>query len=203
MIAITIFKFDTFDTHKFEPLLSEDEHNHANSLSKKAHTQFIICSAVTKCLLASQLNQTIKDITIQKTPLGKPYIDNCPIAFNISHTYPYAAIALSTKPTIGIDIQLTNKPFPQKILKKILHPNEISTNVSDKNYDLWSKKEAYIKAKGSSIFQATKLDTTNTKNGWTITNIKTNYPCALAIAYPGSQHKVTVTTATQLDFFET
>lgn len=86
---------------------------------------------------------------------GKPYIQDHPIQFNISHTENRVLLGFSHQP-IGIDIEkmieLTDLDL---LIEHSMHPDEISIlNTFDPSqkiqlfYDLWTKKEAVVKAMG-------------------------------------------------------
>jgi 4'-phosphopantetheinyl transferase len=89
----------------------------------------------------------LRDIAI--SPLGKPYLPGHPLFFSISHSYPFAAVAINTTREVGIDIQT----LQQKILRvqhKFLSATEqaFCENNPEKITLAWSAKEAVFKKYG-------------------------------------------------------
>lgn len=202
MTQIYLLEINQLAPEFFLPFLNQDELTHTHKLSPLTKKEFIICRATTKILLAKKLKTSPQTLTIKKTKLGKPYIDSLNISFNISHSYPFGAITISPAKSIGIDIQVTQKPFPTKILSRILHPNETHTESSIENYIIWSKKEAYLKAKGDSIFNATQVNTQVIPKNWNIQILETPYPCVLCIAYPGEKTPVSLNYVKSIHFLK-
>ena len=86
--------------------------------------------------------------------VGKPYIKNTDIHFNISHSGDYAVCAISDC-EVGIDIQKIEKPnlqvakrfFAKKEYEYILNqPDEKSK--TEAFYRIWTLKESFVKAVG-------------------------------------------------------
>lgn len=90
------------------------------------------------------------------------------IFFNISHTKNLVAVAIS-KETVGVDVETINNS-KLKIINKIFCKEEYlkflkSTNKEKFFFEIWTKKEAYCKRKGISIFNnVLKINTLNLKN---------------------------------------
>lgn len=82
-------------------------------------------------------------------PLGKPMLEDNSLWFSISHSFPYAAAIVSTKKSVGIDIQV----YQEKILR--LHSKflsdaeqEITGNDMHRITLAWCAKEALFKYYG-------------------------------------------------------
>lgn len=86
---------------------------------------------------------------------GKPYLRGASkFHYNISHTRNAVAVAFSHN-EIGIDIEQTKKP-DFKVAKRFFTSNEGNYVLSQKNaehafYEIWTKKEAYIKCIGTGL----------------------------------------------------
>jgi len=96
-----------------------------------------------------------EDIVFEKGENGKPYIQNNPkFQFNISHTRNAIAVAFSDG-EIGVDIErLSSADF--KIAKRFFAPCEqdyiFSSEYPERAfYEVWTKKEAYIKYIGDGL----------------------------------------------------
>ena len=56
---------------------------------------------------------------IKKDEFGRPYVDGVPFDFSISHSYPYAAVAVSDSGRVGIDIQRADGNVSERLKKYI------------------------------------------------------------------------------------
>lgn len=85
---------------------------------------------------------------------GKPYLKNCPLKFNLSHTKNSVACALS-QGEIGVDIQHKNIEY-RRVMHRVCCENEInmisaSKNPADDFTKLWTLKESCVKCTGEGI----------------------------------------------------
>lgn len=86
---------------------------------------------------------------------GKPYLNGYPsFHFNISHAHSAIAVAFSND-EVGIDIELVREA-DFKIAKRFFTINEAeyirnSSNPTKAFYEIWTKKEAYIKYRGMGL----------------------------------------------------
>jgi phosphopantetheinyl transferase len=104
---------------------------------------------------------SIKDIT--RNEHGKPGIQSSNISFNLSHSEDNYALILCDSPYCGVDIQVMKSLLKfENALKSVLTDREFSIlteNSSDKAFfQLWSVKEAFIKATGGSIWYGRDYD---------------------------------------------
>lgn len=89
---------------------------------------------------------------IVRDALGKPYLKNGRLHFNVSHSGKYLAIAVSESP-VGIDIQET-KNIRDGMYRKIVQPKEQALIGKDRQKDflrLWTLKESFVKAEGKGL----------------------------------------------------
>lgn len=87
---------------------------------------------------------------------GKPYLEDDPFYFNLSHSGEYVICAYDDKP-MGADIQLKKNKIPSR-LNKILSEQEmqqysILTEKEQKEffYKIWTRKESLIKCDGRGL----------------------------------------------------
>jgi 4'-phosphopantetheinyl transferase len=86
---------------------------------------------------------------------GKPFIQNYPIHFNLSHTDKRVILGFS-KQALGVDIEkITPLQDLDLLIEHSMHPDEIrllmTLDPSQKThlfYSMWTKKEAVVKAIG-------------------------------------------------------
>lgn len=88
-----------------------------------------------------------------RSPNGKPFIRNG-IQFNISHSKNIVSVGFSDQ-VIGVDLEYT-KDIDINPIISCLHPEEKkyieqSSNRMKTFYNIWTRKEAYLKAKGVGV----------------------------------------------------
>ncbi|MBR4305608.1 MAG: 4'-phosphopantetheinyl transferase superfamily protein [Ruminiclostridium sp.] len=91
---------------------------------------------------------------ILKEKHGKPYIENAPYSFNISHCDGLVVCALS-KNRVGVDVEVIRRILP-RVMKRCYCDNEIAyvNSSSDKDMAftrLWTLKESYVKYTGDGV----------------------------------------------------
>ena len=136
-----------------------------NEKRKKAT---LVSNGFLKEKIAEEYNVNIKELVFSVEKKGKPFCrSHNNIHFSISHSGDFIAVAISDK-EIGIDIELLKKPT-EKLIDRICcekEKNNINSNESkEKTFtEIWTKKEAYLKALGTGIDRELKtVDTTNLK----------------------------------------
>jgi len=105
--------------------------------------------------LQTWLGETKFIPSIAKGVHGKPYLQNSDLYFNISHSQRYVVCAISDE-EVGIDIQFHKKDEIDKVARRMMSAKEWQEyqEASDKSkffYDLWAKKESYIKYTGEGL----------------------------------------------------
>ena len=94
-------------------------------------------------------------LNVKTADNGKPYLANSDLHFNISHSRRYVVCAIGEQ-ELGIDIQFHRKGDTDKTAKKIMSATEWQAyqEAGDKAkyfFDLWAKKESYLKLTGEGI----------------------------------------------------
>ena len=92
---------------------------------------------------------------VKQSGSGKPYLVNSDLYFNISHSNRYVVCAIGEE-ELGIDIQFHKNKNVDKIAARIMSVAEWQEyqSAGDKSkffFDLWAKKESYIKYTGEGI----------------------------------------------------
>jgi 4'-phosphopantetheinyl transferase len=91
---------------------------------------------------------------------GKPYVKNAPnnLHFNLSHSDNLVALVISTRGTIGVDIEIDRSRSFMSIAERYFHPNEViqlqacdGANQRELFFRFWTLKEAFFKALGGGI----------------------------------------------------
>ena len=109
----------------------------------------------------------ITEYEISRNENGKPYIDTSSVHFSISHTDGLCAVVLSDT-EVGIDCEKIDSGFSgrvEKFSKRYFtrgEQNEIEKSESklQKFFEIWTRKEAYIKKYGLNSSHISKVDTT-------------------------------------------
>ncbi|SDS02684.1 4'-phosphopantetheinyl transferase superfamily protein [Mucilaginibacter mallensis] len=128
--------------------LDADEQAYFEQLSKgKRHLHWL----GTRVLLRKMLN-TDAFIDCKVDAHGKPYLVNLPFQISMSHSFDYAAVMISKKSPVGIDIELIKEKV-ERIANKFMRPEEMDFIAADNNripqlYVCWCAKEAVYKCYG-------------------------------------------------------
>lgn len=148
--------------------LMKSDHKHSVSVS-----EYFISTVLKTKVADFSLNK------IYKNNHGKPVLSDSPLSFNISHSGNNLAMILCEQKFCGVDIQVAeNRNRFNDALKSVLTDREfayLDTRGSDDDFFmLWSLKEAYIKAIGSSIWYGRDYDFTSIldqyRDRWTFFN---------------------------------
>ena len=145
---IIVYAFDLDALPDQYQSLSKDEQEHADNMPiTKVKQRFINARGMLRRLLQT-------DTPLQKNKHGKPYLDNCSLRFNVSHSHQFAVIALAQKTDIGVDIEQVRKmnDLPA-IAKRVFSEQELKLSQDkDSFFRLWTRKEATIKCTGEGLF---------------------------------------------------
>lgn len=98
---------------------------------------------------------------------GKPYVENVNVHFSIAHSYNLVLCAVSDTP-VGIDAEKIRQ-VNTDIAKKYFAQKEREYVLENKNkdtirfFEIWTKKEAYVKMLGTGISDFLTFDSLNKK----------------------------------------
>lgn len=98
---------------------------------------------------------------------GKPYAENIKVHFNLAHSYNLVLCAVSDNP-IGIDTErirqintdIAKKYFTKREQEYVL---ENRINAVTRFFEIWTRKEAYVKMLGTGISDFLTFDSLNKK----------------------------------------
>ena len=128
--------------------LDEDEKAFVEKLRKgKRHLHWL----GTRVLLRTMLH-TDEFIDCKIDAHGKPYLVNLPYHISLSHSFDYAAVMISKKGPVGIDIEQISQKV-ERIAPRFLNPVELASALQDQHkvkalYACWCAKEAVYKCHG-------------------------------------------------------
>lgn len=159
-IKVDIYIVDIRDCKEYvDEEFLYDKFNIKKTISQKERRQ----SLFAKCLLFYILKNICKiknsNIKIDTNKFGKPYIKGCNIHFSLSHSENLVCCALG-KSRVGVDIQEMLEIDFVRICKRFFHRDEIGyimkadlKEKTNKFFEIWSCKEAYIKMIGLGLFK--------------------------------------------------
>jgi len=145
---------------RLSPLLSSDERDRAAKFAiEQAHIQYVAARVTLRRALAGYLGIDPAAVRFAKAERGKPYLPDHAIRFNVSHSGQLALLAFSRDLELGVDVeQVWADDDPFALADRFFSPAEIaalSALPADQRrggfFDLWTRKEAYIKARGDGL----------------------------------------------------
>lgn len=187
-----------------ESLLSPDERARADRFRMaRDRRRSILARSALRIILARSLNVEPSALRFEYGPHGKPALSGpaAPLSFNVSHSDDLALIAVREGGPIGVDIERIRADMGgDEIAERFFCPAERAWLLSlpsdqrpDGFFTLWTRKEAYIKARGSGLWhdlhafdvsQSPPLPVqgTGTEQRWFICDLplETDYAAALA-----------------------
>jgi 4'-phosphopantetheinyl transferase len=106
-------------------------------------------------LLAAYLGTDPASIPIEIDRFGKPFIDENPIHFNISHSDEIFLLGFSRSP-VGVDVERI-RPVEQELAGYFTAAERSALAASNDRealfFDYWTRKEAVLKALGTGFFR--------------------------------------------------
>ena len=98
------------------------------------------------------------DCPILTQESGKPYFFENPVHFNCSHGKELVAVAISSSP-VGVDLESVKDKRQNIIDKYFVGKEKVKGIESEKAfYEVWTKKESYLKRQGKTIFNLKEFD---------------------------------------------
>lgn len=154
----------TDETSADTSLLSADEVQRAGRFHfERDRNRFIRSRAILRGILGSCLGVAPPRIEFDYTSRGKPMIGgrlaNASIQFNLAHCETLVVVAVTLAGAIGIDVERV-RPMDdaEQIAKRVYSPRENQAldklpaeQKSEGFFDLWTRKEALLKATGEGI----------------------------------------------------
>jgi 4'-phosphopantetheinyl transferase len=149
---------------EFRKILSGDERERADRFHfEKDRVAFTVARAAARSILGACLEANPCGLVFQYGPQGKPALDgaaaNSGLRFNVSHSGQLALVAVTRDREIGVDIErirplkagdrLPERFFSQAEVKSLRALPE--TKQLEGFFTCWTRKEAYIKAKGGGL----------------------------------------------------
>jgi 4'-phosphopantetheinyl transferase len=127
--------------------------------------RFVVARAFLRRLLSIYLQTDVSLLHLDYTSHGKPMLTHClGMRFNLSHAEDTAIAAVALDREVGIDIEATNREVDVTgVARQMFSPTECQALASlspaarrDAFFRIWTRKEAYIKARGAGLSYPTR-----------------------------------------------
>jgi 4'-phosphopantetheinyl transferase len=142
-------------------VLSDEERERAARYRvEHARNAFVLTRGALRLLLGAYLDQSPQSLRFQVTEYGKPFLDSeLHFHFNVSHTEGLALLAFAQKRGVGVDVEkIRAQPDARKLARRFFSETERhqlenipAPELPAAFFRCWSRKEAYIKAKGEGL----------------------------------------------------
>lgn len=149
---------------RFQSTLSADEQARANRFHfERDRRRYIVARGVLRTLLGNYLGLAPAAVRFVYNDYGKPALDPAlaqnQLYFNVSHAGELALYAFARHAQIGIDLELIRGNIEyEQIAQRFFSPQEQSslrtlpaTEMASGFFRCWTRKEAYIKARGQGL----------------------------------------------------
>ena len=143
-------------------LLSGDERVRAARLrTTEMRVRFVVAHGALRAILSRYLDTEPSAIRIQATALGKPFVADTPVSFNLSHSDALAVCAVTANAQIGIDVERV-RPVDDadSIVARYFAAAEAKQYAAFDRaerpavfFSTWTRKEAFLKATGMGLQQ--------------------------------------------------
>lgn len=153
-----------FRAHNLQQTLDGNERARAERFYfKRDRNHFIVAHGLLRVILSRYLNSDPGDLRFCYSPYGKPMLakefDGDRLRFNLSHSHSLVLYAVTRAREIGIDIERIRPDLAyEQIAERFFSPREVAalqTVPTSRQlkafFDCWTRKEAYIKARGEGL----------------------------------------------------
>jgi 4'-phosphopantetheinyl transferase len=154
-------------TQPLYALLAPDEQTKAERFHfDRDRSSYIVGRGLLRLILSVYLSVDPKDLTFEYNRYGKPRLasdltldDRKELQFNVSHSHTLALYAIAWNTSVGVDLEYLRPELDwRQIAEHYFSPREVAAlaQVSETQqcrafFDCWTRKEAYIKAKGQGL----------------------------------------------------
>ncbi len=151
-------------TRRLAQFLNAEESARASRFHFPEHRErFIVGRSVFKIILGAYLNEDGANINFKYSDYGKPLLAGrhagSELSFNLAHSNDVAVYAITLSRRIGIDIEYVRPDLADdRIAERFFAPAEVAViralppeNRTEAFFNCWTRKEAYIKARGEGM----------------------------------------------------
>lgn len=133
--------------------------------------------------IAKEFNINAQDLRFRTGKNGKPYVENVKIQFSVSHSGNIAVCALSDK-QVGIDVEQI-RDANVNVARRMFTTDEQTyvfekwNMVKQRFFEIWTRKEAYVKMLGKGVAYFPEFSVMGNKN--IKTHIREKYIVSVAV----------------------
>lgn len=141
-------------------LNDEETGRHQRFIFTRHRHQFLVARALVRSALGKYLGMAPAAVAFTRNGHGKPLLaGDVPLQFNLTHTNGLIALAVTRQDTVGIDVEyLSRQADIVNLAQRYFSPLETQALYdlpvqawNQRFYDLWTLKEAYLKACGTGL----------------------------------------------------
>jgi 4'-phosphopantetheinyl transferase len=144
-------------------LSADEEERAARFVARKDRERFIVARGLLRTILGDYLSVPPSDLRFSYGAFGKPALATGAkgghLEFNLAHSGPLALLAISWGRRIGVDVeQMDDAAIEPGIVDRFFSPQEASdwralpsSARSAAFFATWTRKEAYLKARGEGL----------------------------------------------------
>lgn len=145
---------------EYRQVLAEDERARADRFHfERDRRRFTVARGVLRSLLGRYLGMPAGELRFQYGEYGKPHLEAGSLRFNLSHSHEAALIGVCLEGKIGVDIEYKNADrVTLDVARHFFAEEEVAALSalprelwSDGFFTCWTRKEAYIKARGEGV----------------------------------------------------
>jgi 4'-phosphopantetheinyl transferase len=175
--ALFIIKSSNFsrdEIHRFWTLLNPSERIKSQRFYRQDdRNNYILVHGMLRSLLSRTLGLPPDSLEFSYNQYGKPYVSGAgtKIFFNMSHSSDVSVIGFDPASEIGVDVEKINENVDyESIISHFFTCNEISYIHSRRNeslrrfFEIWTRKEALLKALGIGITENLGVDVSGSEN---------------------------------------
>ena len=163
----------------WKPLSDQEKTQAEKFINKPLRDRYVMSHGLLRYLLSFYVGSKPHEIEYSVNQFGKPFLkeESYRVQFNMSHSKDYAAYIMVLDCQVGIDIEWKDKTINfEEISDLVLSPGEINSfhkltpeGKFQTFYDIWTKKEAIVKAIGDGLSYPIKtieiMNSTNNVKG--------------------------------------
>jgi 4'-phosphopantetheinyl transferase len=145
---------------KLSGLLSSEEAAKADRFHRDVdRATSIVARGALRMLLGAYTELPASELRFNYSETGKPYLDQSEISFNVSHSGEWVVLGFGRGRQVGVDVEQLNRTTDVlAIAERYFAPEELelirsAEDQSAEFFNLWTRKEAYVKACGSALFR--------------------------------------------------
>lgn len=139
-----------------ECLNSEEQMKAMRFHAPKRRRECLLTYTLIKEQLGEILGEAPSKLSFLKNRLGKPYLPAHPLHFNLSHSGSYAFLGVHFEKPIGVDIEKRDREISGEAFLSLHEKQWLGEGgyLQEGAVQLWSAKEAYVKALGIGFSQS-------------------------------------------------